>query len=208
MNILIVDDHALFREGMKLILEQLDPAVALFESGSAEAALAHAAERREFDLILLDLNLPGVRGVEGVRLFRLRFSTSPIVVLTGVESAEAVKDCMRGGAQAYIPKSVTSEVMLGALREVLAGGQYFPALAGLPRTGGPAAQPSASPWKLTLRQIDVMAMVSRGKSNKEIARELGMSDNTVRAHLAAIFREMGAHSRTEVAALAHKQGII
>lgn len=208
MNILIVDDHALFREGMKLILEQLDPAVTLFESGSAEAALSQAAERREFDLILLDLNLPGVRGPDGVRLFRQRFPTSPIAVLTGVESAEAVKECMQNGAQAYIPKSVTSEVMLGALREVLAGGQYFPALAGLSQKGDPSTRPPPSPWKLTLRQIDVLALVSRGKSNKEIARELGMSDNTVRAHLAAIFREMGAHSRTEVAALAHKQGIV
>jgi DNA-binding NarL/FixJ family response regulator len=208
MKILIVDDHALFREGMKLILPRLDPSATLVEAGSAEAGLSHAAAQEEFDLILLDLNLPGMRGADGVRLFRQRFPTSPIAVLTGVDSAEAVRDCMQKGAQAFIPKSVNSDVMIDALREVLGGGQYFPADTGLSGKGGASAKLPRSPWKLTLRQIDVLALVSRGHSNKEIARELGMSDNTVRAHLAAIFREMGARSRTEVAALAHRHGII
>jgi DNA-binding NarL/FixJ family response regulator len=208
MKILIVDDHALFREGMKLILLRLDAEAILIEAGSIEAALPHAEAHAVFDLILLDLNLPGMRGHDGVRLMRQRFPASPIAVLTGVDSAEAVRDCMQKGVQAYISKSVTSEVMLDALREVLGGGQYFPAADGLPAAGHPGTRLSRSPWKLTLRQIDVLALVSRGQSNKEIARQLGMSDNTVRAHLAAIFREMGARSRTEVAALAHKHGII
>lgn len=208
MKILIIDDHALFREGMRLILARLEPSATVIEAGSAEAGLSHADAQEEFDLILLDLNLPGMRGPDGVRLFRQRFPTSPIAVLTGVDSAEAVRDCMQRGAQAYIPKSVTSEVMLAALREVLGGGQYFPSDTGLLGKGEPGAKLPRPPWKLTLRQIDVLALVSRGQSNKEIARELGMSDNTVRAHLAAIFREMGARSRTEVAAIAHKHGII
>lgn len=208
MQILIVDDHALVREGMKLLLVRLDPGARLIEASSVEAALSCGEGHGEFDLILLDLNLPGMRGHDGVRLMRQRFPTSPIVVLTGVESAEAVRDCMKQGAQAYIPKSASSETLLDSLREVLGGGQHFPAAGRQAGKPGRGAQFSSSPWKLTLRQIDVLILVSRGQSNKEIARALGMSDNTVRAHLAAIFREMGARSRTEVAALAHKQGIV
>lgn len=208
MRILVVDDHALFREGVKLMLERFARPASLVEAGSVEEALAAAAKGDVFDLILLDLNLPGMKGADGVRLIRQRFPASPIVVLTGVESGEAVKACMQNGAQAYLPKSAGTEVMLGALRTVLEGGQYFPSRSGLPGDGVLGAQMRPSPWKLTLRQVEVLALISRGHSNKEIARDLGMSENTVRTHLAAIFREMGARSRTEVASLAHKHGII
>lgn len=206
MKILLVDDHALFREGMKLLLGRLDPELALIEAGSAEAALLLVETHGEFDLILLDLNLPGMSGCDGVRMMRRCYPSSPLAVLSGVESGETVRDCLASGAQAYVPKSVSSDVMLLALGEVLAGRTYHPALNG---TAGPSS-PKAwrSPWKLTLRQIDVLAQVSQGLSNKEIARKLEMSENTVRTHLAAIFSELGVRSRTEVAALAHRHGIV
>jgi len=205
MKILVVDDHALFREGVKLMLSRLDPAAVLVEAGSVEAALAEAAAHEAFDLILLDLKLPGMRGEEGVRLLRQRFPASPLAVLSSVESADAIKACLDNGAQAFIPKTATSDAMIGALRRVLDGQTCRLDPAGL--GGGEAGPPPRSPWKLTVRQIDVVNLVSQGKSNKEIARRLGISENTVRAHLAAIFQEMGVNSRTEVAAIVCRLGI-
>lgn len=204
MKILVVDDHALFREGVKMMLARLDPAVVLVEAGSVEGALSLAAGHDDFDLILLDLKLPGMRGEEGVRILRQRFPTSPIAVLSSVESAGVIGACMDNGAQAFIPKTASSETMIDILRKVLDGQSHCLNPAG----GGDAGLPPRSPWKLTLRQIDVMNLVSHGMTNKEIARKLGISENTVRAHLAAIFQEMGVNSRTEVAAIVCRLGIV
>lgn len=206
MKILLVDDHALFREGAKLLLARLDPAAVLLETGSVEGALLLAESHDEFDLILLDLNLPGMRGRDGVRMIRRCYPASPLVVLSGVESDAAMRDSLEAGAQAFLPKSANGQEMLAVLEEVLAGGDGAPRAE--PRPGGSAPDCLRSPWKLTQRQIDVMGLLCQGLSNKQIARSLDLSENTVRSHLAAIYGELGVRSRTQVAALAHRYGIV
>lgn len=200
MRVLLVDDHALFRDGFKLMLARLwNAPPTIVEAGSAEAGLA-AVGGAEFDLIFLDLGLPGLEGIDGLRAFRRACPATCLVVLSGVDGAETVRQALLYGAQGYIPKSVGAEIMEDALRQIFAGRVYAPA----------AAQSSARERldaQLTARQVEVLAEVCAGRPNRGIADHLGMSENTVRAHLAAIFRQLGVRSRTEAALLAKRKGL-
>jgi DNA-binding NarL/FixJ family response regulator len=182
--------------------------VNVFEAGSVEAGLAMGLQQDEYSLVLLDLNLPGMNGLDGLKTYRQRFPTSPLVVLSGVDDKATVESALRHGAQGFISKSVSAEAMLRDLRSVLDGEGCWP--------GWEPSQPAAaasehlvkSSVHLTLRQIEVLVRLCEGQSNKEIGRDLGMSDNTVSTHIVAIFRTLGAHSRTEVAHIARKKGLI
>ncbi len=208
MEILIVDDHVLFREGLKSLLACFADGVIIHEAGSVEAGLALNLQHKELSLILLDLNLPGLNGLDGLKAFRQRFPGSPLVVLSGVDDEAIVAVALRQGAQGFISKSVSAESMLNDLRRVLAGESCFPGQG--PHDGSVAATQTLAKSALhfTPRQIDVLARLCEGHSNKEIGRDLGMSDNTVSTHLAAIFRALGARSRTEAAFLARKKGLL
>lgn len=209
MNILIVDDHALFREGLKSLLVRLDGHVSIHEAGSIEAGLALAQQLNDFDLIVLDLNLPGLNGLDGLKLFRQRFPASPLVILSGVDDETTVQAALTQGAQGFIAKASSADAMLAGLRRVIAGEPCRPGLHPDDNgTPGSTETLADSAIHMTPRQIDVLIRLCRGASNKEIARELGMSDNTVRTHLAVIFKELGARSRTEVAFLARQKGLL
>ena len=202
MQILIVDDHALFRAGIRLILERLaseGEQVEVLEADSAEQGLEFKPRgAAAADLVLLDLNLQGQTGLDYLRTYRQTFPTSPVVILSGLESADAMREARAKGAQGYIVKSVTADAMLSALRTVLDGGSHFPVI-----------EPVASvPARLTQRQNEVLLMLSEGRSNKEIGLALGMSDHTVRTHLMAIFKGLGVHTRTEAARAARRLGLI
>lgn len=200
MRILLVDDHALFREGFKLMLARLwDEPPVVVEVGSAEAGLA-AVGGQEFDLIFLDLGLPGLEGIDGLRAFRRACPATCLAVLSGVDGADTVRQALLYGAQGYIPKSVSAQVMEDALREILAGRIYAPATAA--QAGGERIDAL-----LTARQAEVLSEVCAGRQNRGIADHLGMSENTVRAHLAAIFRQLGVRSRTEAALMAKRKGL-
>jgi DNA-binding NarL/FixJ family response regulator len=206
MDILIVDDHALFREGLKSLLARLDDQVTSHEAGSIEAGLALSQQHHDFDLVLLDLNLPGLNGLDGLKLFRQRFPASPLVILSGVDDEATVKAALSQGAQGFIAKSTSADTLLADLRRVLAGEPCRPRLRPVADFGSTETL-AASALHMTPRQIDVLTHLCRGRSNKAIARDLGMSDNTVRTHLAVIFKELGARSRTEVAFLARQKGL-
>lgn len=204
LKILIVDDHTLFREGLKLLLTRLGPQVRIFEAGSAADGLAHADRHKEFDLILLDINLPGYHGLDSLRLFRGTFPTSAIVLLSGVDASSLIRDSLASGARGFIHKSVTADEMLAAITEILAGGNCYavsPDSLTIPAVGAAAQQ-------LTPRQKEVLLRLCEGMSNKQIGRELDMSDNTVRVHVSGIFRILGVRSRTEAAMLAHRNGMV
>lgn len=207
MDILIVDDHALFREGLKSLLARLDDQVTSHEAGSIEAGLALGQQHHDFDLVLLDLNLPGLNGLDGLKLFRQRFPASPLVILSGVDDEATVTAALNHGAQGFIAKSTNAGTLLADLRRVLAGEPCRPSLHPVDGLRGSTEALADSAIHMTPRQIDVLTHLCRGHSNKVIARDLGMSDNTVRTHLAVIFKELGARSRTEVAFLARKKGL-
>jgi len=212
VRILLVDDHALFREGLKFLLRSLDAELELEEAGDCAQALERAS-RRDYDLVLLDLKLPGVNGMDALRALREAVPAAPLVVLSGEEDPHVVREAIERGAMGFIPKSSTPEVLIQALRLVLARGVYLPrAVLDSRSAPAPAASPQADSAAarllgLTPRQADVLRCVIQGKPNKIIARELDISEGTVKAHLSSVMHALGAHNRTEAVYAAAKLGL-
>ncbi|MEO7762301.1 MAG: response regulator transcription factor [Casimicrobiaceae bacterium] len=210
LRLLIVDDHEMSRVALKLVLARLAEEVIFDEAATAEQAVTVAARQSDLDLILIDLEMPGMGGVEGVRALRDAHPGLPLIVCSATEDAARVSGLLALGVAGFIPKSDPVEVILHAVRLVLAGGTYVPTRltremgSGLPRHG---IQHEALP--LTGRQFDVMRLLGLGKPNKLIARELDISESTVKVHLLAIFRVLGVHNRTEavIAAASRLQSI-
>jgi DNA-binding NarL/FixJ family response regulator len=207
MHVLLIDDHPLFREGLRNLLERLDPKARVAEAESCEAALA-LDERGAtgFDLILLDLALPGMNGLDAISQFRARFPTSPVVVVSATWDAVRVRQAIERGAQGFIPKSTPPDVLMSALRLIFSGGVYVPASVMSEETSGAPRQPPAS--GLTSAQTRVLALLVRGQSNKAIGSALDISDNTVRAHVSAILRALNASNRTEAVHVALELGLV
>ncbi len=210
MNILLVDDHALFREGLKFLLRSLDAALEVDEASDCAKALEHAAARG-YDLVLLDLKIPGVAGLEALAALRDALPGAPLVVLSGEDNPAVVRAAIERGAMGFIPKSSTPEVLIQALRLVLARGVYLPP-AVLDAAWAPAPASPSDPGEvvlpgLTPRQMDVLRCVIQGKSNKIIARELDVSEGTVKAHLSSVLRALDVRNRTEAVYAAAKMGL-
>jgi len=210
MQVLLADDHALLREGFSLLLRQLDPDVQVIETGCFEAALACAISRPEIDIALLDLNMPGMNGAEGIARFREQAGALPVVVISASEDVADIKHLLDAGAAGYIPKSSPSQVMLAALRLVLSGGVYVPVkvLQDLDLLDEPAHKSKRAGSQMTDRQLQVLRLIVQGKPNKLIARELQLSEGTVKIHLASIYRALDASNRTEAAMAARDLGLL
>lgn len=231
VKVLLADDHRLIIEGVKLKLAELDPAVeTVVAMRQDELELALAEHRDSLDLALLDITMPGTHGHAHIARLREAAPALPIIVLSGAEDVALMRTLMELGVQGFIPKAYSPDVMLSAIRLVLAGGIYVPPLLlasaqaqgwqpGDPRlqatTGdAPPAAATGTPSLdglrrlLTERQIDVMRLLSQGKPNKLIARDLGISEGTVKIHLAAIFRALNVRNRVEaVVASRRLQGL-
>lgn len=204
MKFLLVDDHALFRHGLLLLLSRLPGEHVFLEAENCEAAFAEAADHADIDLILLDLALPGMNGLDGLVRFRELCPTTPVVLLSANENSNIIVDGLRRGAHGFIPKSSSPEVMAAALQVILAGGTYLPAIGVMSR---PATVPDER-CALTARQREVLALLVRELSNKEISEALGMRVNTVRVHVAAILRILGVENRNDAARTALSQGLV
>ena len=206
MKILLADDHTLFREAMLHPLRQLDANAEIFQAGTATQALAIAQEKSDLDLVLLDLSMPGMDGLTAVMTFRDRFPDLPLVVLSANEEHDDIQAVLEAGAMGFVPKSSSTQVMLGALRLVLSGGPYIPPMllqraqyAIEPPAKAPRTIPTADGMDdLTPRQFEVLEALAEGLSNKLIGRKLDLSEGTVKVHLAAIFRALDAKNRTDV----------
>lgn len=211
MKILLVDDHTLFREGMKFLLDDLDESIELHEAADCDEALA-CADAQDFDLVLLDLKMPGVQGLDALQAFRKQHEDIPVVVLSGEGTPKQVREAIESGCMGYIPKTSTHQILMQALKLVLAGGVYLPPdVLGDRFTEGSAVQetvhPKASIEGLSQRQLQALRCVIEGKPNKVIASDLDVSEHTVKAHLSSIFRALGVHNRTEAVYKAAKLGI-
>jgi len=212
MNVLLIDDHALFREGLKFLLRSLDAALEVDEAGDCAKALEHAASRN-YDLVLLDLKMPGVAGLDALAALRDAIPAAPLVVLSGEDNPGVVRAAIERGAMGFIPKSSTPEVLIQALRLVLARGVYLPpAVLDAARAPASVAPPGSAMEDMVLpgltpRQMDVLRCVIQGKANKVIARELDVSEGTVKAHLSSVLRALDASNRTEAVYAAAKLGL-
>ncbi|KVW96684.1 response regulator [Thiobacillus denitrificans] len=200
MKTLLADDHPLMREGVRQVLSQLTPPVEIIDAHDYPSLFAQAALHADLDLALVDLNMPGFAGMQGITQFRSRFPEIPLVVLSASESAHDMRSALEAGALGFIPKAASTAVMLAALRQVLAGDLYVPASLGdsycSPHTGA-AACAALQHCGLTARQLEVARLLAQGCANKAIAGMLAMSESTVKVHIAAIFRAFGVTNRTE-----------
>jgi DNA-binding NarL/FixJ family response regulator len=203
VKVLIADDHPLVRDALGRTVRELDGAVQVHEAADLGALLQLAAEGGA-DLALVDLNMPGMDGVQGLRRLREAAPTLPIVVASGQEDPATIRAVLAAGAVGFIPKSERSEVLLAALRLVQSGGTYVPARMLDPAAALPHDLTSAD---LTPRQLDVLQCLLRGEPNKQIARELGLTEGTVKIHIAAILRALHARNRTEAVVRARSLGI-
>ena len=204
MRILIGDDHLLFREGLRRLLEQLSADAEFVDASTFDEVLASAASAStDIDLALIDLQMPGWPGFRGIETLRGHLPKTPIVVVSASESVSDMKAAFEHGASGYIPKSSSVKVMLGALNLVFSGGVYVPPAALLSPDGADGAGLAQTPSgrygtaSLTHRQWEVLNCLREGKSNKQIAYELGLSEGTVKIHVTAIFKSLGVKNRTQ-----------
>jgi DNA-binding NarL/FixJ family response regulator len=213
MRALVIDDHPLILEAVGNVLRRLDAAADIDVASDCESGLELAARGTEPDLVLLDLNLPGLSGIAAVRAWSTRFPGVPVIVLSAAADQQTVLAALRAGAAGFIPKSSSNEVMLSAVRLVQAGGKYLPTEALVrfgPTEKPPSAHGSASTLDslgLTARQTAVLRLIANGASNKVICRELGLAERTVKAHITAVFRALKVSSRTQAALAATKLGV-
>jgi DNA-binding NarL/FixJ family response regulator len=187
MKLLICDDHALFREGLELVLRQLDPEAELVGVGDAESALA-LVEHGAVDLVLLDLALPGMSGLVALDLLRKARPGLPVVVLSASENPRDVRAALARGASGFITKSARGSVLQHALEVVLAGGVYAP---GFAADGPVPVEP------LTQRQVEVLRLIARGLTNREIAEVLHITEQTAKSHVKHIYSALDVSNRTE-----------
>ena len=223
MNVLLVDDHALFREGMALLLAPLVEELTALEAGSCEEALELMdTSDRKIEFVLIDLGLPGMPGLEGIRLLRERHPAVPVVALSSSDDRETVLAALDAGAMGFIPKSSTSAIFAAAFKLILAKGIYLPPSAFLgsrpispPNSGPPPRMDTAAPAPLrdpqdlglTPRQVDVLYLILQGMSAKLICRELDLSTSTVKSHTSAVLRALNVTTRTQAVIAAGRLGL-
>ena len=204
-TILIADDHPLFREAMKHAVSRLLPDATLHEADSADALYALVDAQADADLLLLDLNMPGVQGYGALVHLRGLHPQLPVVMVSGREEAAVIRRALEHGAAGFIPKSSNAETLGVALRQVLDGDRWIPDVAvSAPSTPADEHDIAARVRELTPQQFRVLQMLGSGKLNKQIGYELGVSEATIKAHMTAILRKLGASNRTQAVLIAGK----
>jgi len=211
MKILIIDDHTLFRSGMVHLLEDLQPQPQIVESHSLKNAQEYLLGGLKVDLVLLDLRLGDTVGLDGLTALRKDIPDTPIIVLSAELDPLVIHRCIELGAMGFITKCSTHDELLGAIRLIIAGGIYLPAAVRdsqhAPANHGSRPSDIALLTSLSKRQREVLTLLVQGKPNKTISTQMDISQNTVKAHLTAIFRVLGARNRTEAVYFAARAGV-
>jgi DNA-binding NarL/FixJ family response regulator len=226
MILLLIDDHVLFREGVALLLQPLVADLRVRQAGSCEDALALLEQEGPADMVLMDLGLPGMSGLQGIALFRERWPQTPVVALSSMDDRQTVLAALDAGAMGFIPKTSSSAILVGALRLIMAKGIYLPPSAFLhdalerapvhePLRARPAPAEESEDASglrpadlgLTPRQADVLYQILQGRSAKLIGRELALSPSTVKAHTSAVLRALNVTTRTQAVVAASRLGL-
>ncbi|WP_138516026.1 response regulator transcription factor [Rhodoferax bucti] len=205
VKILVIDDHALVREGLHQVLKGLDENVVVLQAGTCGQAFDITQQHLDLDLVLLDYHLPDMTGLEALDIFGRRHPELPIVMLSGSANTQIMRQVLQSGASGFVTKSTLSDELLHAVRLVLDGEVYTPReLEGRSDVSGFDQLPDKTP--LTQRQELVLRELLDGRSNKEIALTLNVSEETVKTHVAAILRHFDVQNRTQAVVAAARSG--
>jgi DNA-binding NarL/FixJ family response regulator len=226
LNVLLIDDHPLFREGLALLLQPLVVPLVIWQAGSCEEGFALLEKQGPADLVLIDMALPRMQGLEGIRQLRARWPATTVVALSSSDDRDTVLHCIDAGAMGFIPKSSASEVLIPALKLILARGIYLPpstfvdvrqaaaddgaeAPALRAASAASATPGGCTPQTLGLspRQSEVLYLILQGKAAKLIERELSLSASTVKAHTSAVLRALNVTTRTQAVVAAGRVGL-
>jgi DNA-binding NarL/FixJ family response regulator len=216
MKILVVDDHVLIREALRGVLLELESDAAIVDAPDSRQAMRCIEENTDLELILLDLKLPDGSGFDVLAALRERYPAISVVVLSASSDRDDIARALELGALGFIPKSAEREVMLSAFKLIFAGGVYVPpeilrAPQATPSASSSPEQsgqpPSAADIGLTGRQMEVLALMMQGKSNKAICRALDLAEPTVKNHVTAILKALKATNRTEAVIAAGALGL-
>ena len=212
MRIVIVDDHVLMRHGLAHIVEQRIPGVDVVEAGNASAALA-AMRQQTADVALIDVRLPDLDGLELLQAMKREWPKVPVIMLSTHENAPYVKRALSDGAAGYLLKDATPEDLSQAINVAMSGSgnvlspRVIQNLFEDQESSNASSNGRRSEYSLTQREHDILALLAEGRSNREIAGALYLSEKTVKAHLAAIFRKLGVTNRTQAAMMAVQMGV-
>ena len=203
MKLLIVDDHGLVREGLKAILGQSDLQAECLEAWD-EISIWHCLKKHpDVKLVLLDIQLPGLSGMDLLRRIAIEHPAMPIIMLSADHDSNTVSQALQWGASGFMPKNSLNQVLISAIRLVLAGGVYIPPEALLKSVPKPQPVPTnkaalqLDSLGLTNRQLDVLRLLVKGLSNKRISRQIDLAEATVKIHIRGILRTLGVTNRTE-----------
>lgn len=213
MHILIIDDHQLFIEGLRHVLVQAIDALAITEAHNADEALQSLEDKPDFDLILLDLSLPGLDGIDLLKAIMSRKLWIPIAVLSAQEDVRIIKQAIDAGALGFIPKSHNSQSLIDALKKILNGEIYLPEelrqrVAKISTQREKETTTGFSRYSLTRRQFEVLGLLAKGYSNKDIAKSLYLTENTVKSHISAIFQALEVSNRIACIRCAEENGLL
>lgn len=210
MKILIADDHALFRDGLSLQVEKIAPQAIITQAANFSQALKIVSAAPDTDLVIIDLDMPDMRWEDGLRALQEKLSDGRFVVISASEDARNIRRVIEMGIKGYIPKRSETKVLTSALKLILDGGTYLPPsimeMATTAATDGRAGRNGAK--VLTPRQSEVLDYVAEGMSNKQIAYKMDVSEATVKLHINALLRAVGATNRTQAVIIAQKMGLI
>ena len=203
---IVADDHPLFREALKQALQAGNEGVQIEEADTMDATLARVAEHGDADLVLLDLHMPGANGFSGLIQLRAQAPEVPVAVVSGTEDARVVRRAIDYGASGFIPKSASLSTIVEAIADIMDGEVWLPE--GMEDVLGEGDEDDSrfaeAIASLTPQQFRVLGMLTSGLLNKQIAYDLNVSEATVKAHVTAILRKLGVHSRTQAVIAAQR----
>lgn len=213
MHVLIADDHSIVRSGLTHLVAELDGSVTVSTATSLTQVGEALDQGPAPDLVILDLRMPGVRGLDDLEALVARVAPAPIVAFSMIDSPEEMRAVLARGVRAFVPKATDDVVILNILRLVLAGGSYVPPVLGMPGRVADAALRESAPGRppspfdgLTRRQLEVLELLARGLSNQEIGDRLGLNLSTVKTHVTGVLKALGVGSRTQAVLLVKEAG--
>lgn len=209
IRVMIVDDHNLVREGLRAMFDSTREIEVVAEAGSGEEAV-DMVERFQPDVVLMDISMPGMNGIQATRILREKRPEVKVVILTMLDQEGYVYEAVKAGATGYMLKNTSSEELAQAIKTVHDGKALLhpEATAQLLKEFATMAENRGSDYGLSDREMEVLQLLSEGKTNKQIAKDLWISEQTVKTHVAHIFEKLGTSDRTETVAMALRSGLV